>query len=91
MGLANDMRNNLLGGAVAMATMSVDSSVRLILDGIISYELALVHLLEEYSEHSPKHGDMDAELRLTLEAPISAVFPPAEVGELVLWPSCPVR
>ena len=85
----NDMRNNLIGGAVAMAIKSVDTTVRLLRKGYLSYEVALDELLQEFASHDPKRSDMDAELRLTLQAPITSEFPPSEVGMLIMWPSCP--
>ena len=84
----NDIRNNLIGGAVAMAITSIEKSVQFIEKGLILYEDALDALMDEYWLHSPQRSDMDAELRLTLQAPITPQFPPREVGELVLWSSC---
>ena len=85
----SDIRNNLIGGAVAKAIISVDTIIRLVHKGRLSYEEALDDLMEDSASHSPRRTDMDTELRLTLQAPISLVFPPSEVGELVVWPSCP--
>ena len=57
---SSDVRNNnLIGGAVAKAIISIDTILRLVHEERLSYEEALDDLMEDYASRSPEKGDMD--------------------------------